>query len=285
MTYSIINSWHMKKSAGFTLIELSVVLVIIGLLVGGILVGRDLIRSSEIRGQISQIEEMVTAINTFKIKYGYMPGDMPPNQSVQLGLFTFTGAQAGKTCSFFEFGNNDGGVNIVNEAYAFWSHLADANLVKGSYGGKAGNLLRAAAANCLAMTAGQPTSVPTTEAGYDLYLPRPKMPVKGHILASENHNNGNLLFNNTTKANALFIIPMVGTSDIYSANQAYQIDSNMDDGMPATGNVREKGTFPASTGVPADNAPCTSSGVSPIKYDLSSATADVANCTGLGFLF
>ncbi len=80
---------------GFTLIELSIVLVIIGLLVGGILVGRDLIKSSEIRAQIKQFEEFKTAANAFKTKYGYLPGDIPPTETAQLGFCTFTGTLAG----------------------------------------------------------------------------------------------------------------------------------------------------------------------------------------------
>lgn len=58
------------RETGFTLVELSIVLVIIGLIIGGVMVGRDLIKTSEVRSQISQIEEFKTAVNTFKVKYG-----------------------------------------------------------------------------------------------------------------------------------------------------------------------------------------------------------------------
>lgn len=52
-------------------------LVIIGLLVGGVLVGRDLIEAGKIRAQITQIETIETEINTFKLKYNCLPGDCP----------------------------------------------------------------------------------------------------------------------------------------------------------------------------------------------------------------
>lgn len=84
---------------GFTLVELSIVLVIIGLLVGGIMIGKSLIGSSEIRAQISQIETFKTAANSFKLKYGALPGDISPVQTAQLGfllLREFT--QANPTC-------------------------------------------------------------------------------------------------------------------------------------------------------------------------------------------
>ncbi len=66
---------HLESA--FTLIEMSIVLVIIGLIAGGILVGQDLISSAAIRAQISQIEKYNTAVNTFRNKYGYIPGDIP----------------------------------------------------------------------------------------------------------------------------------------------------------------------------------------------------------------
>jgi prepilin-type N-terminal cleavage/methylation domain-containing protein len=64
------------STGGFTLIEMAIVLVVIGLIVGGVLVGQDLIRAAYIRAQISQIEKVNTAVNTFYGKYQALPGDM-----------------------------------------------------------------------------------------------------------------------------------------------------------------------------------------------------------------
>src|ERR1700691_433072 len=74
------------SQSGFTLIELSIVLVIIGLIVGGVLVGQDLIRAAEVRAQISQIEKYNTAVNTFRDKYNALPGDLPPTVPTQFGF-------------------------------------------------------------------------------------------------------------------------------------------------------------------------------------------------------
>ena len=63
-------------TAGFTLIELSVVLVIIGLIVGGVLVGQDLIRAATLQAQITQIQKFNTAANTFRLKFNALPGDV-----------------------------------------------------------------------------------------------------------------------------------------------------------------------------------------------------------------
>lgn len=65
----------MRCQKGFTLIELSIVLVIIGLIIGSVLAGKDLIRAAEVRKTISKIEEINTAAGTFRAKFSCMPGD------------------------------------------------------------------------------------------------------------------------------------------------------------------------------------------------------------------
>src|SRR4051812_44105300 len=77
---------------GFTLIELSIVLVIIGLVVGGVLVGQDLIKSAGIRSQISQLEKYDTAIQTFRTKYNALPGDIPAAAAARFGMQARSGA-------------------------------------------------------------------------------------------------------------------------------------------------------------------------------------------------
>src|ERR1700730_14283222 len=64
---------HSQES--FTLIELSVVLVISGLIVGGVLVGKELIDQATARKVISDIEKFKTAVYTFEGKYNCLPGD------------------------------------------------------------------------------------------------------------------------------------------------------------------------------------------------------------------
>jgi len=56
---------------------MSIVLVIIGLIVGGVLVGRDLISIANTRQIISTVEQYKTAIWTYQDKYGWLPGDDP----------------------------------------------------------------------------------------------------------------------------------------------------------------------------------------------------------------
>ncbi|HLJ93842.1 MAG TPA: prepilin-type N-terminal cleavage/methylation domain-containing protein [Gemmataceae bacterium] len=66
---------HRPSRHGFTLIELSIVLVIIGLIIGGVLVGRELIHVAAVRAQITQIGEINTAVNESQTKYSCLSGD------------------------------------------------------------------------------------------------------------------------------------------------------------------------------------------------------------------
>lgn len=63
------------RYAGFTMIELSIVLVIIGLLIGGVVVGRDLIEIAKARALMNQMQGYEAAYNTFRVKYNCLPGD------------------------------------------------------------------------------------------------------------------------------------------------------------------------------------------------------------------
>src|SRR5688572_10018529 len=67
---------------GFTLIELSIVLVIIALLVAGVLVGRELIKTSELRSLMTQVDQFKTATYTFRNKYNGLPGDITNAESI-----------------------------------------------------------------------------------------------------------------------------------------------------------------------------------------------------------
>lgn len=139
----------MPPRAAFTLMELAIVLVIIGLLAGGILLGRDLIRAAEIRKTYSQFQEIKTAINTFRTKYNCLPGDCA-NATDFFGKAipgggvcpADNGPPAIPTCN----GNGDGLIDttnqpntpdrpLANETLLLWQHLADAGVIAGVYSG------------------------------------------------------------------------------------------------------------------------------------------------------
>lgn len=73
-------------TGGFTLLEISMVLIIIGLLAGSILMGRDLIEIATIRKTYGQVEEFKTATMAFFGKYDCYPGDCHADKADELGL-------------------------------------------------------------------------------------------------------------------------------------------------------------------------------------------------------
>jgi prepilin-type N-terminal cleavage/methylation domain-containing protein len=125
-----------RTHSGFTLIELSIVLVIIGLLVGGVLVGRDLIKAATLKTVISEQTQYKTALNTFRLKYNGLPGDLASattfwgKSAADCNSDPGTAATPG-TCN----GNGDGRI-MAAEGYRAWQQLALAALVPGEYLGK-----------------------------------------------------------------------------------------------------------------------------------------------------
>jgi len=89
------NNVERMRQQGFTLIEMSIVLVVIGLLVGGVLYGADLVRAAAIRSQVTQLEQFNTATTTFYGKFGGLLGDLQVSQAAQFGFYVSgcTGAQ------------------------------------------------------------------------------------------------------------------------------------------------------------------------------------------------
>ena len=65
----------MRKHGGFTLVEVAIVIVIIGLLLGGILKGEELITGARVRNLISQADGIKAAYYGFRDRYRALPGD------------------------------------------------------------------------------------------------------------------------------------------------------------------------------------------------------------------
>ena len=129
-----------RSGRAFTLIEMSIVLVIIGLIVGGILTGQDLIRSAGERAQITQIEKFNTAANTFRDKYGCLPGDLSAAQAAQFGFVSRPGTRGLGDCNGLVEGYSatlNGGAfwnaSLKGEPMLFWEDLSSAKMVEGTF--------------------------------------------------------------------------------------------------------------------------------------------------------
>jgi len=111
----------------FTLIELSIVLVIIGIIVAGISGGSALIHQAQLNALISEKSKHDTSINTFKLKYDQLPGDFdeateywPSANTVDGNNDNIIGYSSGS--NFFDF-----------EVMSAWEHLSLAGVTSGSY--------------------------------------------------------------------------------------------------------------------------------------------------------
>jgi len=109
---------NMNKQQGFTLVEIAIVLVIIGLLLGGVLKGQEMIKSAKVKSQMQQIDGISAAFNTYQDKYGALPGD-DANATTNTGDAGLTNGNGGGTYSTAE-----------GDQYV-WEHLQAANLLTG----------------------------------------------------------------------------------------------------------------------------------------------------------
>lgn len=116
----------MRKQTGFTLIEIAIVLVIVGLLLGGVLKGQELIQSARVRNLISQQDGIKAAFYGFQDRYRAAPGDY--------GQAVANISGVGQTCGATGNGNNNGQIEKANgEHIMVWDHLSKAGFINGSY--------------------------------------------------------------------------------------------------------------------------------------------------------
>ena len=216
--------------SGFSLVELSIVLVILGLLTGGILGGQALIRAAELRSLTTESQRYTTAVRTFQDKYFAMPGDMANatafwgKSAADCNAQTGTAATPG-TCN----GNGDGvlgwsiGPNVTGETFRGWQHLALAGLIEGTYTGNAGSI-----------------SGSDPDAGVNVPGSRLKSGVWGYGYIDNVVGSNSYVFNYN-----MLNWMVVGSEDdnaypdgpLLRPEEAWNVDTKLDDGRPGTGRV------------------------------------------------
>lgn len=217
------------RQKGFTLIEMSIVLVIIGLIIGGILKGQELINTSRQKNLVTQIDGIRSAINTFNDKYNSLPGSfaqattrIAPQAVNGLGL-GIVGVNSATTAAMVAISasvaGGAGGATAAantNEPAVFWCQLAITGLVGGS------------SSNC----ATAPTSF-----GNGSFLPSTAYSGAGLSVAygtADSATTGEPRNSLWLRMHRTAGVPSAGIS---GRNMA-EIDAKFDDGLPATGSIR-----------------------------------------------
>jgi len=217
-----------KAEQGFTLVELAIVMIIIGLLIGGILKGQELIANARVAATVTQIKGIDSATSTFQDKYNGLPGDLA-NSGTRLPNCTAAPCLVAAAATVGD-GHIQNGATVsftaapATETLAFFPQLAAADLVSGvnpTLGAVWGG------------------DYPVAQIGGGFHV--------GYFAGGAQLNSGLVPAANTPSIRAGHYLALhntpggaVAANGIITPNQAYRIDAKLDDGSPATGSV-----FPA----------------------------------------
>jgi prepilin-type N-terminal cleavage/methylation domain-containing protein len=231
----------MKGSRGFTLIELSIVLVIIALFSGMIVAAKHMIRASQVNSIVTDQARYMQAIASFRDKYQEYPGDMSRAESVWgtdpggCNPLTYVTSYAlipkKETCNgngdariaSYDFDNNDTGT--APESERAWQQLADAEFIEGTYSGFT-----------------PPTGSPVGISNPVTALPNTSFTIfyinNGNLAAAQ--HDSTYYPDAQTQMLGLFKYGAAGVSPALTVQEAYALDTKMDDGFPQSGIVASR---------------------------------------------
>jgi prepilin-type N-terminal cleavage/methylation domain-containing protein len=190
----------MRKQQGFTLVEIAIVLVIIGLLLGGILRGQELIQGARVRNVIDQQNGVRAAFFAFQDRYRAIPGDLTNAQIALIGSGVLAAVNQ----------QGDGTIGLNDSPRAFQNLTATNFLSCSVCTGTAG--------------ASSATNSPSNVYGGILQFITDQAYMGGTAAAP--------VYPNATSATN------IKTGQLIPSNVMLEIDVKSDDGSPATGNLR-----------------------------------------------
>lgn len=202
----------MKKQSGFTLIELAIVLVIIGLLLGGVLKGQELINSAKVKNMANDFKNIQVYIYGYQDKFKALPGDHRNAADVLTGATNPDPSTGGNGVINGAYNATDG----TSESALFWQHVRLAGLAAGP------------------TSVNDPNYYPTNADG-------------GRIGVSSVVGNSAVTVLNATGNNGGISGSFLVCSEGILGKFAKQLDTMLDDGNTQTGSMRvvEQGTVSA----------------------------------------
>ena len=214
-------------SSGFTLIEMAIVLVIIGLLVGGVLQGQTFLNNAKLNAMMTESKGYINAFNQFIATKHAVPGDY---SSINTGVATQ------------HYGDGNGVIRAgatpnTGELFGAFEHLAKAGLIPGSYTGVTGSGGTAVAVPGVNI----PQSTALSNATYLFNHPDA---LDGNVSGDTTYFNGKYGHVLTVAGNTAGGLPSTG---IVTPVQALAIDDKYDDGAPGTGWITVKKPAAANT--------------------------------------
>ena len=210
-----------SNTRGFTLVEISIVMIIIGLLIGGTFGGMKLIENMQVNKTVQDLKAIESAALTFRDSYGRLPGDMP-NTAARLPSCTDAPCATG--------GNGDrvldngltafGAIAATNERFTFWHHLQAADLLSMGY------------SNTIQMEFGDGQPDAPIGGGYRVTHHTGAMSAPGCLTSAAR----------TVVSVASDAAAAYGTSSNLACAVLDSVDAKIDDGRPYTGRATNWGS-------------------------------------------
>ena len=220
-----------NRQQGFTLVEMAIVLVIIGLLLGVILKGQELIISARVRNIADQNSGVQAAYYGFIDRYRQVPGDWGSANATQSIPGVTTGGNADGRL-------NDAGSGDWEEALALWEHLSKSGFIQGNYIGG------------------------TAQHNQNDNNKAPRNAVNGFLMLYRSTD----YYDAGTPSDKLNLVLGAGIP----VNVLAELDRKIDDGLPQTGVLRHAVTFGGTFSIISESsANCVDTTPSPPIWDIA----------------